>query len=133
MTYLQKTKMYDLNITYNELVILCLRLQNLIKLERFENYTIKKLYTMKYISIGILYDDILIKIKFLTNLYGLKSSWNRTEYISNELFCLTNLNYLNLADNRIKIISSNMSKLNNLTELNFSSNQISNIPIEICY
>lgn len=134
MTYLKKSEMYDRNITYNKLVILCLRLKNLNKIKQFENYTIKALYTMKYINEeAIINNDYFFKkIKFLTNLYGLKSSYNRTEYISNELFHLTQLNYLNLADNRIKIISPNISKLNNLTELNFTSNQMNEIPVEIC-
>jgi Leucine-rich repeat (LRR) protein len=135
MTNFEKTKMYDDNITYNELVILCLRLQNLTKLKQFKNYNIKRLYIMKCINEeAILHDDFFFgKIKILINLCGLKSSWNRTEYVSDELFYLTQLNYLNIADNRIKTISSNISKLNNLTELNFTSNQINNIPIEICF
>lgn len=134
ITNFKKTKMHDQNIIYNKLVILCLRLQNLKKLKQFKNYDIRRLYIMKCINEeAILHDDFFFeKIKILINLYGLKTSWNRTEYISDKLFYLTQLNYLNLADNRIKIIPSNISKLNNLTELNFTSNQISEIPIEIC-
>ena len=134
ITNFKKSEMHDYNIIYNKLVILCLRLKNLKKFKQFENYTIKALYTMKYINKEAIIDNdyFLNKINFLVNLFYLKSSWNRTEYISDELFNLTQLNYLNLADNRIKTIPSNISKLNNLTELNFTSNQISEIPIEIC-
>ena len=77
--------------------------------------------------------QLLVEIKYLTQLTQLSLSCNKLTQLPVEIKYLTQLTYLNLSANQLTQLPSEIKYLTQLTQLALSDNQLTQLPSEIKY